>query len=73
MRFNPFTTSPETELKSNQLPSQVDVRQMSLFGAGWTVGSLKYLCESEAYSLTYFETTGWRGAFRMMGVIVLMI
>ena len=61
MRFNPFATSPETELKSNQLPSQVDVRQMSLFGAGWTVGSLKYLCESEAYSLTYYETTGWRG------------
>ena len=61
MRFNPFATSPETELKSNQLPSQVDVRQMSLFGAGWTVGSLKYLCESEAHSLTYYETTGWRG------------
>ena len=61
MRFNPFATSPETELKSNQLPSQVDVRQMSLFGAGWTVGSLKYLCESAAYSLTYYETTGWRG------------
>ena len=61
MRFNPFTISPETELKSNQLPSQVDVRQMSLFGAGWTVGSLKYLCESEAHSLTYYETTGWRG------------
>ena len=34
---------------------------MSLFGAGWTVGSLKYLCESEAHSLTYYETTGWRG------------
>ena len=61
MRFNPFATSTETELKSNQLPSQVDVRQMSLFGAGWTVGSLKYLCESEAHSLTYYETTGWRG------------
>jgi len=61
MRFNPFAASPETDLKSNQLPSQVDVRQMSLFGAGWTVGSLKYLCESEVYSLTYYETTGWRG------------
>jgi hypothetical protein len=34
---------------------------MSLFGAGWTAGSLKYLAESEAQSLTYYETTGWRG------------
>ena len=48
-------------METGQLPSQVDVRQMSLFGAGWTVGSLKYLCESETHSLTYYETTGWRG------------
>ena len=61
MRFNPNATAPEAELESGQLPSQVDVRQMSLFGAGWTVGSLKYLCESETHSLTYYETTGWRG------------
>ncbi len=61
MRFNPNATSPEAELESGQLPSQVDVRQMSLFGAGWTLGSLKYLCESETHSLTYYETTGWRG------------
>ena len=44
-----------------QLPPQVDVRQMSLFGAGWTVGSLKYLAESGVDSLTYYETNGWRG------------
>ena len=25
------------------------------------MGSLKYLCESETHSLTYYETTGWRG------------
>jgi len=61
MRFNPNATAPEAELEPGQLPPQVDVRQMSLFGAGWTVGSLKYLCESETHSLTYFETTGWRG------------
>ena len=61
MRFNPNATAPEAESESGQLPSQVDVRQMSLFGAGWTVGSLKYLCESETHSLTYYETTGWRG------------
>ena len=61
MRFNPNAIAPEAELETGQLPSQVDVRQMSLFGAGWTVGSLKYLCESETHSLTYYETTGWRG------------
>ena len=34
---------------------------MSLFGAGWTLGSVKYLAESDAASVTYFETTGWQG------------
>ena len=34
---------------------------MSLFGAGWTLGSLKYLAESGVESVTYYETTGWRG------------
>jgi hypothetical protein len=44
-----------------RLPPQVDCRQMSLFAAGWTVGSIKYLAEAGAESLTYFETTGWGG------------
>ena len=61
MRFNPNANAVSEQLKYDQLPSQVDVRQMSLFGAGWTLGSLKYLCESGPQSLTYFETTGWRG------------
>jgi hypothetical protein len=34
---------------------------MSLFGAGWTLGSVKYLAEAGAASITYYETTGWRG------------
>jgi hypothetical protein len=34
---------------------------MSLFGAAWTLGSLKYLAEGGVYSATYYETTGWRG------------
>jgi hypothetical protein len=61
MRFNPNATGPEPEPGPGELPSQVDVRQMSLFGAGWTLGSLKYLAESELYSVTYYETSGWRG------------
>jgi D-apionolactonase len=43
------------------LPNDVDVRQNSLFGAAWTAGSIKYLSEAGASSLTYFETSGWRG------------
>jgi hypothetical protein len=61
MRFNPNATGPEPEPEPGQLPSQVDVRQMSLFGAGWTAGSLKYLAESGPHSVTYYETTGWPG------------
>jgi hypothetical protein len=61
MRFNPNATGPELEPAPGQLPPPVDERQMSLFGAGWTAGSLKYLARSDVQSLTYYETTGWRG------------
>lgn len=60
-RFNPNATGPESDPEPGTLPSAVDVRQMSLLAAAWTVGSLKYLTESGAASVTYFETTGWRG------------
>ena len=60
-RFNPNATGPEPEPAPGELPAQVDIRQMSLFGAGWTLGSIKYLSESGASSVTYYETSGWRG------------
>ncbi|MFZ4658396.1 MAG: hypothetical protein ACOYNY_15380 [Caldilineaceae bacterium] len=61
-RFNPNATGPEPTPAPGELPSQVDPRQMSLYGAGWTLGSLKYLAETgETSSITYYETTGWRG------------
>lgn len=45
-----------------ELPSDVDPRQLSLFGAGWTLGSIARLAATSfVHSLTYFETTGWRG------------
>ncbi len=45
-----------------ELPGDVDARQMSLFGAGWTMGSIARLATTGfVHSLTYFETTGWRG------------
>jgi hypothetical protein len=34
---------------------------MSLFGACWTAGSMKYLSESGARGITYYETAGERG------------
>jgi D-apionolactonase len=43
------------------LPFQVDPRQPAVFGAAWTVASLKHLAEAGAASITYFETSGWRG------------
>jgi hypothetical protein len=61
MRFNPDATGPQPDPAPGELPAPVDARQMSLFGAGWTLGSIKYLSESGASSLTYYETTGWRG------------
>jgi D-apionolactonase len=60
-RFNPSATDPKLNPLLNGLPTAVDVRQMSLFGAGWTAGSLKYLAENQVYSATYYETIGWRG------------
>jgi hypothetical protein len=61
-RFNPNATGTEIERADDGLPWAVDRRQMSLFGAAWTLGSLSALVLSEGlYSLTYYETIGWRG------------
>jgi D-apionolactonase len=60
-RFNAVATGSETPPAPGELPPQVDPRQMSLLGACWTLGSLKHLAESGAASVTYYETTGWRG------------
>lgn len=60
-RFNPNATGPEPDSPAGELPAKVDPRQMSLFGAGWTLGSLKALAKTGVYSLTYFETTGRLG------------
>ncbi len=60
-RYNPHATVEETEKALNALPDSVDPRQMSLFGAAWTAGSIKYLAEGGAASLTYYEIIGLRG------------
>lgn len=66
-RFNPVATAAETRPPSGELPSSVDERQMSLFGAGWTLGSLQALAERGVEHLTYYETTGWRGLMETSG------
>lgn len=69
-RFNPDAASDEKENHAFtgaatdrvELPSAVDVRQMSLFGGGWTLGSLSRMATAgNIHSLTYYETTGWQG------------
>ncbi len=72
-RFNAVATDPVAHppaslhagvpgsTSAGRLPSEVDPRQMSLFGAGWTLGSIKYVAEAGAASATYFEPSGWRG------------
>ena len=60
-QYNPDATGPEAKTEPSELPPSVDPRQSSLFAAGWTVGSLRSLAGAGADTLTYFETTGWRG------------
>jgi hypothetical protein len=60
-RFNPNATGEEFLPLPGELPAQVDVRQMSLYGACWTLASIKYLAEAGARWVTYFETAGWKG------------
>ncbi|MBX9581259.1 MAG: hypothetical protein K2X87_13200 [Gemmataceae bacterium] len=64
-RVNPYATGPAAPVPPGELPPTVDPRQMSLFGAAWTLGTLKYLASagraSSAHSVTFYETVGWRG------------
>lgn len=64
--ISPITLRPHSDSAtspgSGALPPSVDPRQMSLFGAGWTLGSIARLSGAgNIHSLTYFETTGWLG------------
>lgn len=60
-RFNPDATGAAGAASAGTLPDAVDPRQMSLFGAVWTLASLRTIAESGAASATYFETIGWLG------------
>jgi hypothetical protein len=54
-------TGVEGRTEPGELPPQVDPRQMSLLGACWTLAAFKALAESGVDSVTFFETSGWRG------------
>ncbi len=62
MRWNPVATATdEVDTELVTLPGNVDRRQISLFGAGWTMGAIASLARGGAESTTFFETTGWLG------------
>lgn len=52
---------------AGELPANVDPRQASMFAAGWTLGSIKYLAEAGIDSATYYETVGWLGVMEAEG------
>ncbi len=60
-RFNPNATDISAE-RPGELPAAVDSRQRLMQAALWTLGTIGSLgsCPRVA-SLTFFETTGWRG------------
>ncbi len=64
-RFNPNAMGPPTARPPGELPIEVDPRQPTRFVAAWTLGSIKYLAESGVASITYYETTGWRGVLEL--------
>jgi hypothetical protein len=60
-RFNANIENYEHPFTGVDFPQQVDSRLMSLFGACWTIGSLKYLSKAGIKGVTFFETVGERG------------
>lgn len=66
-RFNAVSSGGASESSSDELPEAVDPRQAGLFGAAWTLGSLAELAAAGVDSVTYYETTGWRGVMELAG------
>ncbi len=60
-RINPNATGGSADIP---IADQHDSRQMTLFGAVWTLGSLAALCLPEVKGLTYYELTGPLGLVR---------
>ncbi|GJM29582.1 MAG: hypothetical protein DHS20C17_22170 [Cyclobacteriaceae bacterium] len=58
MRWNPNQTESTEVIDSL---GNADPRQMSLFGAGWLLGSIQNLIGAEPALISYFETVGAKG------------
>ncbi|MDZ4778878.1 MAG: hypothetical protein SGJ19_01335 [Planctomycetia bacterium] len=54
-------THADTSVPLDELPSDADPRQVSVFLAAWTLGSIVALARENAESATYFELSGCRG------------
>lgn len=65
--FNQWATGPEPETLAGELPGSVDPRQMSLFGAAWTVAALRQLFDAGVSSLTVYESAGMAGLMERPG------
>ena len=59
--FNQAAIEEELPPPPGELPAAVDPRQISLFCAAWTLGSLRSLTKGGAAAVTFYETLGWRG------------
>jgi len=68
-RVNFYAADPwaRADTPAGELPPSVDPRQSSLYGAAWTAASLAYLARSGVDSVTYYESTGWRGVLERAG------
>jgi len=56
-RFGSWPRAP----RPGELPLQVDPRQAALFGAVWTLGSIRELSFAGVALAVYYELAGWRG------------
>lgn len=63
-RFGPYPGGPSAP---DALPAAVDVRQASLLGAAWTAACVRHLAIAGADSVTFYETSGWRGVLERDG------
>jgi hypothetical protein len=64
-RFNPAATVPSNRVLSNEL--KADPRQITEFGAAFTLGSIKCLSMANANSVTLYQTEGSQGIVSLSG------
>ena len=58
-RANPYAHQLADRIQTDD--QRADPRQPSLWAAGWTLGSVKYLAEAGVESITYYQTAGQQG------------